>query len=157
MSDPFRHRTTLQVRFRDIDAFGHVNNAVFFSYLEQARIRYLLDVLQPATTFDRLPLILARVELDYRSPITFGDEVTVETRVDRIGRSSFSMSHRMIAGPEGRLVGDASTVLVAYDYASARPMNVPGDWRARMAAHEGRPLETPVQTDAPRPEAAAAT
>jgi acyl-CoA thioester hydrolase len=46
VSDAFRHRTTLQVRFRDIDAFGHVNNAVFFSYLEQARIRYLLDVLQ---------------------------------------------------------------------------------------------------------------
>jgi acyl-CoA thioester hydrolase len=157
VSDPFRHRTTLQVRFRDIDAFGHVNNAVFFSYLEQARIRYLLDVLQPATTFDRLPLILARVELDFRSPIMFGDEVSVETRVDRIGRSSIAMSHRMTAGDEGRLVGDATTVLVTYDYASARPFDVPDDWRARMAAHEARPLEAPLQTQGPRPEAAAAT
>jgi acyl-CoA thioester hydrolase len=157
VSDPFRHRTTLQVRFRDIDAFGHVNNAVFFSYLEQARIRYLLDVLQPATSFDRLPLILARVELDFRSPIMFGEAVSVDTRIDRVGRSSFSMSHRMTAGDEERLVGDASTVLVTYDYASARPMDVPGDWRARMAAHEGRSLETSLQTNEPRPEAAAAT
>ena len=62
-----------------------MNNAVFFSYVELARIRYLLDVLQPAESFDRLPLILARVELDFRSPILFGEEVTVETRVDRIG------------------------------------------------------------------------
>ena len=72
MTDDYRHRTSLEVRFRDIDAFGHVNNAVFLSYVEQARIRYLLDVLQPETGFDRLPLILARVELDFRSPIGFG-------------------------------------------------------------------------------------
>ena len=153
MSDDFRHRTTLQVRFRDIDAFAHVNNAVFFSYVEQARIRYLLDVLQPGVDFDRLPLILARVELDYRSPIAFGEDVTVETRVDRVGRSSFGMSHRMLAGPEGRLVGDVHTVLVTYDYSNARSMPVPEGWRERFAAHEGRTSET----DAPRPEAAAAT
>ena len=104
MTDDYRHRTTLQVRFRDIDAFGHVNNAVFFSYVELARIRYLLDVLQPDEPFDRLPLILARVELDYRSPIAFGEEVAVETRVDRIGRTSFGMSHRM-TGDAGRQAG----------------------------------------------------
>ena len=98
VSDHYGHRTTLEVRFRDIDAFGHVNNAVFFSYVEQARIRYLLDVLQPDTTFDRMPLILAHVTLDYRSPIAFGERVVVETRIDRIGRSSIEMSHRMTAG-----------------------------------------------------------
>ena len=140
MSDPFRHRTTLQVRFRDIDAFGHVNNAVFFSYLELARIRYLLDVLEPATPFERLPLILARVELDFRSPIMFGEDVEVTTQVDRIGRSSIAMSHRLTAGAEGRLVGESESVLVTYDYAAARPIPVPDDWRRTIAAHEGRPL-----------------
>ncbi|HEX9609438.1 MAG TPA: thioesterase family protein [Candidatus Limnocylindria bacterium] len=152
MTDEFRHRTSLQVRFRDIDAFGHVNNAVFFSYVEQARIRYLLDVLASGQPFDRLPLILARVELDFRSPIFFGDEVTVETRVDRIGRSSLGMSHRMTAGADGRLVGDVRTVLVAYDYEASAPIPVPDEWRARIAEHEGRALDT----DAPRPAAAAA-
>src|SRR5688500_20283980 len=104
MSDELRHPTTLQVRFRDIDGFGHVNNAVFFSYVELARIRYLLDVLQPETGFEHLPLILARVELDYRSPIMFGDVVAVDTRVDRIDRSSFVLSHRMKAGGDVLLV-----------------------------------------------------
>ncbi len=141
MTDEYRHRTVVQVRFRDIDAFGHVNNAVFFTYVELARIRYLLDVLQPSTKFDRMPLILARVELDFRSPIAFGEEVTVETRVDRIGRSSFDMRHRMTAGPEARLAGDVQTVLVTYDYAEARPMPVPEQWRRQMAEHEGRPLD----------------
>jgi acyl-CoA thioester hydrolase len=153
VTDAFRHRTTLQVRFRDIDAFGHVNNAVFFSYVELARIRYLLDVLQPDRPFDELPLILARVELDFRSPIAFGEEVVVETRLARVGRSSFEMVHRMTAGPEGRLVGDVQTVLVTYDYASARPIPVPDEWRRRFGDHEHRSFDT----DAPRRSAAAAS
>jgi acyl-CoA thioester hydrolase len=132
-----RHRTTLQVRFRDIDAFGHVNNAVFFSYVELARIRYLLDVLKPDTGFDRLPLILARVELDYRSPIRFGEEVVVDTRVDRIGNTSFAMSHRMTAGADERLAADVQSVLVTYDYDAERPIPVPDEWRRRIGAHEG--------------------
>jgi acyl-CoA thioester hydrolase len=140
VTDELRHRTPLQVRFRDTDAFGHVNNAVFFTYIELARIRYLLDVLQPDQPFDRLPLILARVELDFRSPIMFGEEVEVATRVDRIGRSSIAMSHRMTAGG-ARLVGEAQSVLVTYDYAAARPMPVPDDWRERIERHEGRALE----------------
>lgn len=152
VTDEYRHRTTLQVRFRDIDAFGHVNNAVFLSYLELARIRYLLDVLRPAAPFDRLPLILARVELDFRSPIAFGEEVPVDTRVDRVGRTSFAMSHRMTALPEGRLVGDAQTVLVTYDYASARPIPVPDEWRRRFGEHEGRSFDA----DASRPATTAA-
>ena len=141
MSDVFRHRTPLQVRFRDTDAFGHVNNAVFFTYIELARIRYLLDVLQPDQPFDRLPLILARVELDFRSPIMFGEEVAVGTQVDRIGRSSIAMSHRMTAGEDPRLVGEAQSVLVTYDYAVARPIPVSGVWRRKIAAYEGRSIE----------------
>jgi acyl-CoA thioester hydrolase len=142
VTDEYRHRTSVQVRFRDIDAFGHVNNAVFFTYVELARIRYLLDVIKPPTRFDRLPLILARVELDFRSPIEFGEEVTVETRVERIGRTSFAMRHRMTAGPDGRLAGDVHTVLVAYDYGTARPIPVPDEWRAKIGQHEGRTCET---------------
>ena len=141
VTDDYRHRTTLQVRFRDIDAFGHVNNAVFFSYVELARIRYLIDVLEPDQPFERLPLILARVELDYRSPILFGEEVVVETRVDRIGRTSFDMSHRMTEASGGRLVGDVQSVLVTYDYAAARAMPVPDDWRRLLGQHERRSFD----------------
>jgi acyl-CoA thioester hydrolase len=151
VTDAFRHRTPLQVRFRDTDAFGHVNNAVFATYVELARVRYLLDVLQPAERFHRLPLILARLELDFRSPIELGDDVAVETRVDRIGRTSIGMSHRMVAGPEGRLVAEVTSVIVVFDYEAARPIPVPEEWRRRVGAFENRSFET----DAPRSEAAA--
>jgi len=139
VSDDFRHRTPLQVRFRDIDAFGHVNNAVFFSYVELARIRYLLDVLEVEADFSTLPLILARVELDFRAPIFFGDELEVATRIGRIGNTSFAMSHRVTAGTDQRLVAEVETVLVTYDYGAGRPIPVPDEWRQKMGAYEGQP------------------
>ena len=152
MTDAFRHRTTLQVRFRDTDSFGHVNNAVFFSYVELARIRYLVDVLDPDDGFEGMPLILARVECDFRSPIFFGQEVSVDSRVDRIGRSSIAMSHRMTATPDDRVVGEVHSVLVTYDYAAARPMPVPDGWRERIGRFEDRAFVT----DAPEAATAAA-
>lgn len=143
MTDSFRHHTRLEVRFRDIDAFGHVNNAAFVTYLEQARIRYLVDNLEIETP-QHLPLILAALQVDFRAPILFGQEVEIGTRVDWIGNSSLSMSHRMTAGTGSdgaRLVAEASTVLVAYDYDAERPIRVPDPWRAAFAAYEGRSLE----------------
>ena len=144
MTDSFRHHTRLEVRFRDIDAFGHVNNAAFVTYLEQARIRYLIDNLHVDTP-QHLPLILAALHVDFRAPILFGQEVQIGTRVDWVGNTSFSLSHRMTAGtgPDAgdRLAAEATTVLVAYDYATERPIRVPDPWRVAFATYEGRGLE----------------
>jgi acyl-CoA thioester hydrolase len=144
VTDSFRHRTRLEVRFRDIDAFGHVNNAAFVTYLEQARIRYLIDNLHVETP-QHLPLILAALQVDFRAPILFGQEVEIGTRVDWVGNTSFSLSHRMTAGtgPDAgdRLAAEATTVLVAYDYATERPIRVPDPWRVAFATYERRSLE----------------
>ena len=146
MTDSFRHHTRLEVRFRDIDAFGHVNNASFVTYLEQARVRFLIEVLR-VDVVQSLPVILAALQVDFRSPILFGDEVGIGTRVDWIGNTSLSMSHRMTARGEGedaeRVVAEAGTVLVAYDYETEQPIRVPDDWRTAFATHEGRSLERP--------------
>jgi acyl-CoA thioester hydrolase len=144
VTDDFRHRMSLEVRFRDIDALRHVNNASFFTYLEEARIHYFIDLLH-AEAFERLPLILAAVQIDFRSPILFGQVVDIGTRVDWIGTSSISMSHRMTASPDDRLVAEADTVLVCYDYQANRPTPVPDAWRTAFAAWEGRDLVKPAE------------
>ncbi|HEX2194797.1 MAG TPA: thioesterase family protein [Candidatus Limnocylindria bacterium] len=146
MSDDFRHRTRLQVRFRDIDAFGHVNNSVVSTYVEQARVTFLRDVLglQPVGPEDRMPLILAMIRVDYRSPIVLEDRVEVGSRVDWVGRTSIGMSHHLHAA-DGRELATSTSVLVTYDYQRARPMPVPDHWRASLAAHEGRSLEREPQ------------
>ena len=142
MTDDFRHRTRLEVRFRDIDAFGHVNNAVTSTYVEQARVRYLHEVLA-VEPVGLMPLILAMIKIDYISPILFSDTVDVGSRVDWIGTSSIAMSHGLWAD-DGRELARASSVLVTYDYDQARPMPVPDDWRGTLTVHEGRRLERPA-------------
>jgi acyl-CoA thioester hydrolase len=125
-----------EVEFRDIDAAGHVNNAVYLTYLETARIRYLVDVLGAEFAYE-LALILARIAVDFRSPARFPETLEIGTRVTRMGTTSFDMEHE-IRGGDRRLVLEASSVLVAFDYQANAPMAVPDDWRARLDAYEER-------------------
>ena len=145
MTDDFRHRTRIDVRFRDIDAFGHVNNAVVSSYVELARVRYLVDVLQ-VQPIGVMPLILAHISIDYRSPIFFEDVVEVGSRVDWLGTSSIGMSHGLTAVADGRELARSGSVLVTYDYEQNRPMPVPDGWRQALAEYEGHALDKPVAT-----------
>jgi acyl-CoA thioester hydrolase len=125
-----------EVEFRDIDAAGHVNNAVYLTYLETARIKYLVDALGPEFASE-LALIVARIEVDFRSPALFPETLEIGSRVTRIGTTSFDLDHE-IRGGDGRLVLEASSVLVAFDYQANTPMAVPNDWRARLDAYEER-------------------
>jgi acyl-CoA thioester hydrolase len=93
-----------RVRFRDCDAMGHVNNAVYSTFLEQARIGILGDL---------EPFILARVEIDFRAELRAGENVEVHSRCSRIGNKSFELEHEIRAGE--RVVADAKSVLVGYD------------------------------------------
>jgi acyl-CoA thioester hydrolase len=148
LSGTFRHRRSVEVRFGDTDAMGHVNNAVFLTYLEMARAAYYQRVTGGrfgigATSGER-SFILAEVRLTFRSPAFFGEILTVETRVTRIGSSSFTLEHRITA-PDGlygtrRLVATAATVLVMYGYDEGAVRPVPDDLAASLEAFEGRPL-----------------
>ena len=130
------------MRFRDLDAFGHVNNAVTTSYVEHGRIRYLRDVLG-FSPVGEMPMILAMIQVDYVTPIYFGESVDVASRVDWIGTTSLAMSHRLTAGDDAHEVARATSVLVAYDYVESKPMPVPQEWRSTLTAYEGRDLARP--------------
>ena len=140
MIDEFRHRTRLEVRLGDLDPFGHVNNAVIATYVEQGRVLYLRDVLGTGVDPVSMPFILARLEIDYLSQVLFSDAVEVGSRVDWIGRTSIGMSHLLI-NQETRELARSEAVLVAFDYDVEKPMPVSDSWRALMVAHEGRSLD----------------
>ena len=116
---PFEHRE--RVRFSDRDALGHVNNAVYSTYLEEARIGVLGDL---------GAFILARVEIDFRAELRDAHEVLVRSRLDRIGTKSFDLRHEVVA--DGRVVAEAKSVLVAYDYARGESVAIPEDLRKRL-------------------------
>ena len=113
------------VRFRDLDAMAHVNNAVFLTLTESARIAYFSAL---GAGDDPLQnLILARVEVDFRSPITFGEEIEVGVRTSRMGTKSFELEYEVRA--DGRLAAEGKSVLVGYDYERGESVAIPGEWR----------------------------
>jgi acyl-CoA thioester hydrolase len=121
---PFVHRET--VRFRDLDAMAHVNNAVFLTYLEQARLAWFGEAnVQPLQD-----VILARTEIDFRSPVSQGEVVEIGVRSSRIGTKSFELEYELQAG--GRVVAEAKSVLVGYDYEQAESTPIPERWRRRL-------------------------
>ena len=132
----YRFVQARDVEFRDVDAAGHVNNAVYLTYLETARIAYLIEVLGAGFAYE-LSLILASITVDFRSPARFPERLEIGARVTRVGTKSFAMEHELRGG-DGRLVLEASSVLVAYDYEANASMAVPADWRIRLDAYEER-------------------
>jgi acyl-CoA thioester hydrolase len=115
------------VRFRDVDALGHVNNAVFLTYLEEARIGYLLPFGADVTN-----MILARVEIDFKAPLRTGDEIEIGVRPSGVGTKSFELAYEVRRGET--VAAQAKTVLVSYDYETGRPVEVPDSWREALAA-----------------------
>jgi acyl-CoA thioester hydrolase len=134
--DGYRFSSSRAVEFRDVDAAQHVNNAVYLTYLETARIDYLREVLA-VESLDELAVIVANVNVDFRSPAVYGETLEIGSRVPRVGTKSFEMEHRILAG-DGRLVAEATSVLVAYDYETGAAIPVPEGWRRRLDAHEER-------------------
>ena len=134
--DGFRFVHAQEVSFRDLDVFGHVNNAVYLTYLENARIGYLRDVLGIESVEDLL-VIVAKVNIDFRTRASLAETLEVGARVSRIGTKSFDLDHE-IRGPDGRLVTAATTTLVTFDYRGDTTMPVPDLWRERIEAYEAR-------------------
>jgi len=142
----FAHRREIDVRFADTDAMGHVNNAVYLTYCEAARISYWTDVTgEPVRlgTEGAESLILAEARITYRAPAFHGETVTVETRATRLGRSSFTLEHRVtarVASGPSRLVATSESILVRYDYTADAPVAISAAHRAAIEVYEGRGL-----------------
>ena len=116
----------VQVRFRDCDPLGHVNNAVYLTYLENAR--FAIWKAQGVAG-----VILARAEVDFRSQSRYGDELEVRLRLEGFGRSSFRYEYEIVDVPSQRVVVTARTVQVHFDYAAQVPVPLSDDLRARLS------------------------
>jgi acyl-CoA thioester hydrolase len=132
----FRFVYPQEVAFGALDAFGHVNNAVYLTYLENARIGYMREVLGIESVEDLL-VIVAKVNIDFRSRASLGEVLEIGARVSRIGTKSFDLDHE-VRGSDGRLVATASTTLVTFDYRGDATMPVPELWRERIESFEAK-------------------
>jgi len=126
----FAYRHKLCVRFRDCDAMGHVNHAVYFTYLEQCRLTFWRELTGTPSPHTRV--IIARAECDYRAPAHFGDELEVRLNVGEVGRSSFTLVYEVVQAGSDRLVAGGKTVMVSYDYAAGASVPLPAATRALL-------------------------
>ncbi len=128
----YPYEISLEVAFRDIDAMGHVNNAVFFAYFETVRIKFMADILEHSslvgTELLDLPLILVEASCTYKSPALLSEKIYIGVGISRFGTKSFDMLYR-IQGEDGRLVAYGRTVQVMYDYIHRSAFRIPEDVR----------------------------
>ena len=130
MSGPDLHyRTTVEVRYCDLDTFGHVNNAVYATFCEEARVDYFRDVLDQGV--HEVSFVIARLELDFERSIPDVGAATVAVGITGFGRTSFTMGYELRY--EGEVVASGESVQVAVDD-DGRPTAVPEEWRERVAA-----------------------
>jgi acyl-CoA thioester hydrolase len=135
----YPYEISLEVAFRDIDAMGHVNNAVFFAYYEAVRIKYLGEIMEHSglmgTELLDLPLILVEANCIYKSPALLTEMIYVGTGISRFGNKSFDMLYR-VQGEDGRLIAYGKTVQVMYDYVSRSAFPIPDSIRAYVANYQ---------------------
>ena len=126
MTGEYEFRTTIPVRFRDIDAMGHVNNAVYATYLEQARADYYREIIGESLT--DVNTVLASLAIDFQCPIAPDQTVTVGLSVPELGESSIPMEYE-IRREDSTVAATAETVQVAYDPETERSSPIPTAWR----------------------------
>ncbi len=134
----FKHRIKVKVRFSDLDAMRHVNNATYLSYLEEARIAYFKEALnKPMDKLD-FQAVVARIEIDYKQPIIFGDELEILSRISKIGNKSFDMDHIIIIDRnENKIIAaEIVTKLVSYNYETQTSFPIPAYARKLIQDYE---------------------
>jgi acyl-CoA thioester hydrolase len=135
----------LRPRFRDTDAMGHVNNAVYVTYLEVARQEYWRAFVQN-DNYRVVPFILAHVTIDFRSEALMHETLELCIRGAFIGGKSFGFDYLIREQKTQRVVVEAKSVQVFYDYASKQSIACPPELRQRLEAFEGRPLQREVRS-----------
>jgi acyl-CoA thioester hydrolase len=127
-------RLTVPVLWSDLDALGHVNNVIFFRWIETARVDYMeRRGLMSGDWMGSVGPIVAAANLNFRRQVNYPGRVVVTTRCVKTGTSSFTLEHVLSAEAEGETVADGTTVIVLYDYAARRPVPLPASLRQALA------------------------
>lgn len=124
--------TTVEIRFADIDAMGHVNNAVYFSYFEQARMAYFKERVARIWDWNEDGVIVARNEIDYVFPVFLNDRMVIRLWVEHVGSKSFTICYRVVVGE--RLCATGKSVLVCFNHKNKATQVLPEAWRTIFLA-----------------------
>lgn len=134
--DSFEYKTVIEPRFADFDMMGHVNNAVYFTYMEIARTKYWEHAI--SWDWEKTGVVIAHASIDYINPVFLRDKITMYVRTARIGTSSFDLEYVLVKEVNGKeeICSKGKTVCVAFDYASKTATAIPEVEKAKMTTFE---------------------
>ncbi len=138
-TENFKHKTKIIIRFSDLDAMQHVNNATYLTYLEEARIDYFNNLFDRKKENLDFEAVIGRIEINYVYPIVLGDEIEVFTRVSKLGNKSVDVEHIIAIKKNNEYIQAANSItkLVYYDYKSQTTMVIPDTEKKVIAKFEG--------------------
>ena len=124
----YRHVMPVQIRFSDVDQYGHMNNSSYFSIYDLAKTSYMRDVFGDKNWRD-LGIVVANINADFLAPVFFSDDLYIETTVIHLGHKSFTLLQRAINKASGVLKCQCRTVMVGYDMATKEPVELPDSFK----------------------------
>ena len=135
-TDSFKYKTTIEMRFADLDLLGHVNNAVYFTYMEIGRTKYCEHAIK--WNWHKTGVIIGHASIDYIQPIFLGDKISMYIRTSRIGRTSFDLEYLIVKKINDKeiICSKGKTVCVAFDYTTKQPTQIPNNEREKMISFE---------------------
>jgi acyl-CoA thioester hydrolase len=129
------YEVAIQATLRDVDGLGHVNNAVYLTWLEEVRTRYVCER-RGLKRIGELDFVLAATTLNFRAPVYFHETIVLKCAPTKVGNSSWALAYEGRASSDGQVVVDATSIQVQYDYASKKKAPIPPEWR-RMLIEDG--------------------
>ena len=136
----YRHVMPVQIRFSDVDQYGHMNNSSYFSIYDLAKTSYMREVFGDQNWND-VGIVVANINADFLAPVFFSDELYIETTVVHLGHKSFTLLQRAVNKASGVLKCQCRTVMVGYDMATKEPVELPDSFKQTICEYEGMSLE----------------
>lgn len=135
-AEHYHHRLPIQIRFNDVDRYGHVNNNAYFAYYDLGKDEYLRNVLRTNYRGTDVVPVIANINADFILPIFYGDEIVMETRVSHIGQKSFTLKQRAINLHTNKVVCQCSTVMVCFNLKTQESALLPEAYRKAFEDYE---------------------
>lgn len=132
----FKHKTTLQIRFNDVDIAGHINNAVYQEYFDYGKLKYFQEVLGDQVDWKKEGLVLASISIDYFVPVLLQEEIVLFTKVESFGNKSFKMIQEIWDTARTELKCTAVSSMVCFDFNQHTTIIIPEFWREQMLSFE---------------------
>jgi acyl-CoA thioester hydrolase len=135
ISDIFHHQMPAQLRFSDVDRFGHVNNSVYFSLFDMCKTRYFFDVVGK-DFLEKMSTVIVHIDANFISPVYFPDEIVIQTAISKLGHKSFTVIQRAINKRTEDVKCECETVMVMVDNDAKQSVEISNDFRTKVIAFE---------------------